>query len=72
MHLLEAGVEPNGIRGWLGHVSLDTTHRYAEISLRAKEAALRLCEPPSPTSAAFPPKPVWRSDEALLKWLASL
>lgn len=29
VHLLEAGVEINVIRGWLGHVSLDTTHRYA-------------------------------------------
>ncbi|WP_353737296.1 tyrosine-type recombinase/integrase [Acidiphilium sp.] len=32
-HLLEAGVEVNVIRGWLGHVSLDTTNRYAEISI---------------------------------------
>jgi hypothetical protein len=24
------------IRGWLGHVSLDTTNRYAELTLRAK------------------------------------
>lgn len=72
MHLLEAGVEPNVIRGWLGHVSLETTHRYAEISLRAKEAALRLCEPPPAASAALPRRPVWHSDEALLAWLRSL
>lgn len=26
MHLLEAGVEVNVIRGWLGHVSLETTN----------------------------------------------
>jgi site-specific recombinase XerD len=32
VHLLEAGVEVNVIRGWLGHVSLDTTNRYAEIN----------------------------------------
>lgn len=32
VHLLEAGAEPNVIRGWLGHVSLDTTNRYAEIT----------------------------------------
>lgn len=36
VHLLEAGVEPNVIRGWLGHVSLETTNRYAEITLRMK------------------------------------
>jgi integrase/recombinase XerD len=46
MHLLEAGVELNVIRGWLGHVSLDTTNRYAEINIGMKEAALRACEPP--------------------------
>lgn len=72
MHLLEAGVEANVIRGWLGHVSLDTTNRYAEINVRAKEAALRACEPPSGISSAFPRAPVWRNDEALLSWLGSL
>jgi len=72
MHLLEAGVEVNVIRGWLGHVSLDTTNRYAEINIRAKEAALRVCEPPSGISEAFPRAPVWRNDEALMTWLGSL
>lgn len=28
VHLLEAGVEVNVIRAWLGNVSLDTTNRY--------------------------------------------
>lgn len=72
VHLVEAGVDPNVIRGWLGHVSLDTTIRYAELSLRAKEAALRLCEPPVEASAAFPRTPVWRTDEGLLAWLDAL
>jgi site-specific recombinase XerD len=72
VHLLEAGVEVNVIRGWLGHVSLDTTNRYAEINIRAKEAALQACEPPSEASSAFPRKPVWRTDETLLAWLANL
>jgi site-specific recombinase XerD len=71
VHLLEAGVEVNVIRGWLGHVSLDTTNRYAEINIHAKEAALRLCEPPV-TSEAFPRAPVWRTDDTLLAWLNSL
>lgn len=72
VHLLESGVEVNVIRGWLGHVSLETTNRYAEIDIRAKEEALRLCEPPSESSAEFPRKPVWRGDETLLTWLDSL
>lgn len=71
VHLLEAGVDVNVIRGWLGHVSLDTTNRYAEINIHAKEAALRLCEPPV-SSEAFPRIPVWRTDDALLAWLSSL
>lgn len=71
VHLLEAGVEVNVIRGWLGHVSLDTTYRYAEINIRAKEAALLACDPPTP-HGGFPAKPVWRNDNALLSWLESL
>lgn len=51
VHLLEAGVEPNVIRGWLGHVSLDTTSRYAEINIRMKQQALATCQPPSSASS---------------------
>jgi len=72
VHLLEAGVEVNVIRGWLGHASLSTTNRYAEINVRAKEAALQACEPPSDASAGFPRRAVWRDDQALLQWLESL
>jgi len=72
VHLLEAGVELNVIRGWLGHVSLDTTNRYAEINIRAKQAALEACEAPVEASAPLPRRAVWRSDDALLTWLDSL
>lgn len=73
VHLLEAGVEVNVIRGWLGHVSLETTNRYAEINLRMKAAALQACQPPdSAFSEACPRKPVWREDAELMKWLKSL
>jgi site-specific recombinase XerD len=72
MHLLESGVEINVIRGWLGHVSLDTTNRYAEINMRSKEAALEACEPPVNASVAFPRRPIWRDDATLLNWLTSL
>lgn len=72
VHLLEAGVEVNVIRGWLGHVHLDTTNRYAEITIRTKAAALRACEPPGGASETFPRNPVWRDDETLLNWLDSL
>ena len=43
-HLLRAGVDINTIRGWLGHVSLDTTNIYAEVDLEMKANALAKCE----------------------------
>ena len=72
MHLLEAGVEVNVIRAWLGHVSLETTNRYAEITLRMKVDALRTCKPVWDSPAASHRKPVWRSNSELLQWLESL
>jgi len=69
---LESGVDVNVIRGWLGHVSLDTTNRYAEINTRMKEVALRVCEPKDNSSTGYPRKPIWQEDETLLSWLDSL
>jgi site-specific recombinase XerD len=40
VHLLRAGVDSNTIRAWLGHVSLDTTHVYAEVDMEMKAKAL--------------------------------
>jgi integrase/recombinase XerD len=72
VHLLEAGVEVNVIRAWLGHVSLDTTNRYAEITLRTKQAAVAVCAPPVDSSKAHRPNNGWRKNADLLKWLESL
>jgi len=72
VHLLEAGVEVNVIRAWLGHVSLDTTNRYAEITLRTKQAAVTACLPPVDSSAECRPTAGWSKDPDLLKWLDSL
>ena len=71
VHLLEAGVEVNVIRGWLGHADLTTTNRYAEINTNTKLAALQATEPHD-VSAGPRTNPIWRSDESLLNWLASL
>jgi site-specific recombinase XerD len=68
VHLLEAGVDVNVIRGWLGHVSLNTTHRYAEITMRMKTEAMTLCAPSGSSSTAAP----WNDDPSLLSWLTSL
>lgn len=74
VHLLEAGVEVNVIRAWLGHASLETTNRYAEITITVKQAAMQACAPPVSSTAAseFPNEPMWRDDPALLAWLQSL
>lgn len=72
VHLLEAGVEVNVIRAWLGHVSLETTNRYAEISLRMKMEALKTCEAELNTPVAHHQKCKWRNDSELMKWLQSL
>jgi site-specific recombinase XerD len=71
VHLLEAGVEVNVIRGWLGHADLTTTNRYAEINTKAKQEALLVTEPPD-VSEGHRTNPIWRTDETLLNWLASL
>ncbi len=71
VHLLEAGVEVNVIRGWLGHADLSTNYRYAEINTKTKLAALRASELPDTTGASRI-KPIWRTDQTLLNWLASL
>lgn len=46
MGLLRSGVDINTIRIWLGHVSLQTTHIYAESDLKMKAKALARCEAP--------------------------
>ena len=72
VHLLESGVEPNVIRDWLGHVSLETTNRYAEITVAMKEKAPEACSPPLHSDGAGRKNAIWRDDPALLEWLKSL
>jgi site-specific recombinase XerD len=70
VHLLQAGVDLNLIRSWLGHVSLQTTHRYAEIDLAMKRQALEQV-PPLGTPGARP-KARWHHNETILAWLETL
>ena len=71
VHLLRAGVDINTIRAWLGHVSLETTNRYAEVDLEMKAQALETCAVTGPDPA---PKrtPRWHTDSGLMSFLASL
>lgn len=69
-HLLQAGVDINTIRAWLGHVSVDTTNVYAEINLEIKEKALNACN----TQKTDKPKSKghWRNDNDLMSFLKNL
>ena len=67
-HLLGAGVDINTIRGWLGHVSLDTTNVYAEVDLQMKAKALAKCD----ISNQSGPSKRWRDQPALMEFLRSL
>ena len=65
--LLQAGVDLNTIRAWLGHASLDTTNIYAEIDLQMKARAMALCDAAEP--AADRP---WKENKGLMAFLDAL
>ncbi|MGH2406099.1 MAG: tyrosine-type recombinase/integrase [bacterium] len=67
VHLLRAGVDINTIRAWLGHVSLDTTHIYAEIDLEMKAKALARCDVPDEGTVKR-----WRTEPRLMAFLKAL
>ncbi len=66
MHLLQSGVPFNVIALWLGHESMNTTHRYVEANLAMKEKALARLEPPSTKMGRF------RAPDALMRFLQTL
>jgi site-specific recombinase XerD len=72
VHLLESGVEENVIRAWLGHVSLETTNRYTEVTISMKAEALKNCESFLNIAEVLPKKPIWKEDKTLLNWLQTL
>jgi len=71
VHLLRAGVDINTIRAWLGHASLETTNRYAEVDLEMKAKALKTCAVTGPNPATKH-TPNWHRDNGLMSFLASL
>lgn len=68
-HLLQAGVDINTIRAWLGHVSVNTTNIYAEVNMKMKIDALKCCEIAEEKSAKLNH---WKNDEKLMDFLDSL
>jgi len=66
-HLLQARVDLNTIRAWLGHASLDTTNIYAEIDIEMKAKAMALCDAAQPG----PDRP-WKANKGLMAFLGTL
>jgi integrase/recombinase XerD len=66
-HLLRSGTDINTIRGWLGHVSVDTTQVYADVDMEMKAKALANCE----IKEEKPKKP-WREQKGLMDFLRTL
>ena len=71
-HLLRAGVDINTIRAWLGHVSLETTNRYAEVDLEMKAKALATCSGIGADQTSSNEKATWHKDQDLMAFLNSL
>lgn len=66
MHLLQSGVSFNLIALWLGHESVNTTHRYVEANLQMKEEVLSRLEAPDVEFKRF------RASDDLLNFLKTL
>lgn len=72
MHLLQAGVDLNMIRSWLGHASIETTHGYVEVDLDMKRRTLQATEHLLAKSTARNLHPEWQNNSDVLAWLSSL
>lgn len=66
-HLLQAGVDLNTIRAWLGHASLDTTNIYTEIDIQMKAKAMALCDTGEPDQ-----RRPWKEDKGVIAFLKSI
>lgn len=71
VHLLRAGVDINTIRAWLGHASLETTNRYAEVDLEMKAKALETCAV-TVQGSVIECTPKWQADGDLMSFLETL
>ncbi|MEX1026571.1 MAG: site-specific integrase [Candidatus Paceibacterota bacterium] len=69
VHLLQAGVDLISISHWLGHASVETTNRYAEVNLETKRAAI---DKAGPIGSFEPSLTGWSSDASILDWLETL
>lgn len=68
MHWLEAGIDLQHIRDFLGHADIKTTEIYARLSVEMKRKLLEKVHPTDQPTPQFPP---WNGDKNLLDWLRS-
>jgi site-specific recombinase XerD len=69
MHLLQAGVELNVIKSWLGHVGITTTSQYVEIDMEMKRKAIERCPSPVPVPDG---ESRWHARGDIIQWLEDL
>lgn len=66
LHLLQSGVDISTIAIWLGHESINTTHKYMEADLKMKQEVLKKLAEPSVNKYNYKPS------KDVLSFLASL
>ena len=69
VHLLQSGVDLSTIAHWLGHASINTTHKYTAVDLEMKRQAIAKAKP---LNSQAPSKTSWRENHDILAWLESL
>ena len=71
VHLLESRVDPNVIKAWLGHASLQSTSHYLDTDLNTKRKILEQFGPPHYVTSSLEPRAIDLPDK-LLAWLNDL
>ena len=66
-HMVNAELDINIVRAWLGHTTVNTTNIYAEINLEMKAKAIALCDMAEPG----PSRP-WKENKGLMAFLNAL
>lgn len=69
VHLLNAGVDIDVIRAWLGHVDVRTTNVYTEINLATKRKAIAMC---APRGIVHGKRSAWKKSPDILVWLEAM